>query len=108
MIDRIRQLAKEYDELNKKMQEPDVLSNPKEIARLGKRMSDLEPLLGLIRRYDDAEQAIAFAKETHDDPDMKAMADEEAAAARQQLPQLEQQMKSFLLPRDPDDDRSVI
>lgn len=108
MIEAIRALALEYDQLLQKVQEPEVLNNPKEIAKLGKRMSDLEPVKGLLAEYDRMQSAIAFAKEVHDDPEMAAMAEEEAAVARKNLPELEQKMRTYLVPRDPDDDKSVI
>ncbi len=108
MIEPIRALALEYDELMRKVQEPEVLSNPKEIARLGKRMSDLEPVKGLLAEYEQAQRAIDFAKETHEDPEMAAMAEEEAIAARKILPELEKKMRAYLIPKDPDDDKSVI
>ncbi|MDP7477037.1 MAG: peptide chain release factor 1 [Candidatus Peribacteraceae bacterium] len=108
MIDKLRILAAEYDALSSKMIEPEVISDPKQIAKIGKRMKDLEPLLGMIKEYDSAQQAINFVDEAGDDPEMKAMAEEEAGAARKRIPELEEEMKMFLIPRDPDDDRSVI
>lgn len=108
MIDKLRALADEYSVLQEKMSDPGVLSNPKEIARIGKRMSDLEPLLAMIKEYDACTEAIAFVKEAGDDPELKAMAEEEAENAKQRIPELEETMKKFLIPRDPDDDRSVI
>ncbi len=108
MIDKLRILAAEYDALSSKMIEPEVLSDPKQIARIGKRMKDLEPLLGMIKQYDEAQAAIKFVEEAGDDPEMKVMAEEEAEVARKRIPELEEEMKLFLIPKDPDDDRSVI
>ena len=108
MIDKLRTLAAEFDALQKKMIEPEVLSDPKQIAKIGKRMKDLEPLLTMIKEYDAAQAAITFAKEAGDDPELKVMADEEADVARKRIPELEEEMKLFLIPKDPDDDRSVI
>jgi peptide chain release factor 1 len=108
MIDKLRTLAAEYDALSSKMIEPEVLSDPKQIARIGKRMKDLEPLLGMIKQYDEAQAAIKFVEEAGDDPEMKVMAEEEAEVARKRIPELEEEMKLFLIPKDPDDDRSVI
>jgi len=108
MIEKLRALAKEYKDLQLQMQQPEVLRNPKEIARIGKRMSDLEPLLKMISEYDACEAAIAFVKETEGDPELKAMAEEEAQSAKEKIHALESEMKMFLIPRDPDDDRSVI
>lgn len=107
MIDKLKSLAAEYEELQKSMQDPDILSDPKKIAVIGKKMSDLEPLFDLIKRHEACTKAIAFAKEA-DDPELKAMAEEEAEEARAMLPKIENEMRSFLIPKDPDDDKSVI
>lgn len=90
------------------MQDPEIYANPKEMARVGKRLSDLEPLLGMIDEYDALQKAIEFAKEETGDPELQAMADEEAEVAKKRLPELEEEMRKFLVPKDPDDDRSVI
>ena len=104
----MRLLAKEYTELELSMQTPEVLNNPKEIAKVGKRMSDLRPLLGMIKEYESCQSAIDFVKEAGDDPELKEMAEAEADVAKKRIPELEDEMKLFLIPKDADDDRSVI
>jgi peptide chain release factor 1 len=108
VIDKLRLLAKEYTELELSIQTPEVLSNPKEIAKIGKRMSDLRPLLSMIKDYESCQAAIDFVKEAGDDPEMKEMAEAEADVAKKRIPELEDEMKLFLIPKDADDDRSVI
>lgn len=108
MIDKLRSLADEHAQLQLKLQDPDIYGNPKEVAKIGKRISELEPLLPMIADYEACQKAIAFVKEAGDDPEMKAMAEEEAEEAKAKLPKLEEKMKKFLVPKDPDDDRSVI
>ncbi|PIR54304.1 peptide chain release factor 1 [Candidatus Peregrinibacteria bacterium CG10_big_fil_rev_8_21_14_0_10_42_8] len=108
MIDKLRLLAGEYKELEQKMQSPEVLSDPKHIARIGKRMSDLRPLLGMMKEYEACQAAIDFVKEAGEDPEMIEMAEAEAEIAKKKLPELEEEMKLFLIPKDADDDRSVI
>ena len=108
MIEKLRALAGEINELHQKMQEPEVLSNPKEIARIGKRISDLEPLSIILKEYDACQNAIAFAKDAGEDPELMEMAEEEAHTAEKRIPELMEEMKLFLIPKDPNDDRSVI
>jgi len=108
MIDKLRALAEEYSALQQKMQDPEVLSDPKQIAKIGKQLSDLEPLIGLLKEYDKCQDAIKFTDEAKGDPEMEKLAEEEASVARARLPELEEEMKRFLIPKDPDDDRSVI
>ena len=108
MIEKLRTLAAEYDDLQKALQNPDNFSNPKELARIGKRSAELEPLIAMLTDYDAAERAIAYATEVNVDPDMSALAEEEAAEARKKIPDLLESMRSFLVPKDPDDNKNVI
>ena len=106
MIEKIRTLAKEHAELQERLQDPEVLTQPKEIARLGKRLSELAPIPTLLADYERAQQSIAYLETA--EPELRSIAEEEAAAARKKIPELEETMRSYLLPKDPDDDRSVI
>ncbi len=108
MIEKLRLLVAEHADLQLRMSNPEVYNNPKEIARIGKRISELEPVLSLVDEYDAAQKAIAFASEVQGDVEMGPMAEEEAVAARIKLPPLEEKMRKFLIPKNPDDDRSVI
>jgi peptide chain release factor 1 len=108
MIERMRALAAEYTELQSQMAEPEFFGNHREVARIGKRMAELEPLIPLLAEYDRCERAIASAHDMDDDPELKALAEQEAEEAKVRLEQLQVQMQQFLVPRDPDDDRNVI
>ena len=108
MIDKLEKLAEEYKDLQQQMQDPTIYVNQKEMARVGKRIAYLEPLLDLLKKYKQCKEAIAFAEQPGNDPELQAMAEEEAETAKLQLSKLEEAMKIFLVPKDPDDDRSVI
>lgn len=108
MIDKLRSLVAEMEKLHTMMRDPHVLSDPKEIARVGKRISDLEPLVTLLKEYDSCLRSIDFVDEAKGDTEMEALAEEEATVAKKRMIELEDEMKLFLLPKDPDDDRSVI
>jgi peptide chain release factor 1 len=107
VIEKLKSLRDEYRLLEQRIQDPSVHGDPKEIARIGKRMSDLEPLLPLLDEYEQDERAIAYLR-TVTDPELKVLAEEDAAAAEKRMPELLKQMKSFLIPKDPDDSKSVI
>jgi len=108
MIEKLRALADEYRELQRRIQAPEVLSDPKQIAEIGKKISDLEPLIGQLKEYDQCQAALTNVAEVASDPELKALAEEEAAQAKERIPQLEEEMKKFLIPRDPDDGKNVI
>jgi len=108
MIKKLRTLAAEYDLLGKSLQDPAVHSNPPEIARIGKRMAQLEGAVDMLREYERAESAIDDAQSVREDPVLSALAAEEAEEARAKIRDLERRMREYLLPKDPDDDRGVI
>ncbi len=108
MIAQLRALVGEHAALSKRLEDPVVHSDPKELARIGKRLRELEPLLDLLQEYDASQAAIASVNEVGDDPELLGIARQEAADAEARLLGLQERMRTFLLPRDPDDDRSVI
>ncbi|HLY44746.1 MAG TPA: peptide chain release factor 1 [Stellaceae bacterium] len=82
-----------------------------DFARLSKEYSELDPIVGGIENLRRTEADLAAAAEmaeAADDPEMKALAEEEVQALRQRLPELEMQVKLSLLPKDEDDERNAI
>ena len=108
MIDKLRALAGEYLELQQKLRDPAVLADHKQIAQLARRSKELESLVRLLKEYDTCESAIRFAKESHADPEMQKMAEEEAGEAQAKMPELLEKMRAFLVPKDPNDGKNVI
>jgi peptide chain release factor 1 len=108
MISQLRALAREYDDLNAQLQDPEVMSDHTKIAKISKRISELASLIDLLKEYDQCEASISAVDEVGDDPELKDLAQSEADAAKQRLPHLEEEMRRFLIPKDPDDERSVI
>jgi len=108
MIEQLKALAEEFQALQQKMQDPEVLSDPKQIASIGKRISDLEPAIKLLGEYEELQKTINAVEEVKDDPELKELAEEEAQEAKQKIPQLEEEIKKFLVPKDPDDEKNVI
>ncbi|MEK7218747.1 MAG: peptide chain release factor 1 [Patescibacteria group bacterium] len=108
MIAKLRSLAREYEDMSKALMDPAVHGNPREIARIGKRMRELEPAIGMLREYERYHAMIAEASAVRDDPDLRLLAEEEAGEARRDLPKLEERMRVFLVPKNKDDGRSVI
>jgi peptide chain release factor 1 len=82
-----------------------------EFAKLSKEYSELGPIVDGIESLRRAEAELAAAAEmadTADDPELKALAEEEVRALRERLPQLELAVKLSLLPKDADDERNAI
>ncbi len=108
MLDKLRQLAREHADLQAKLGDTAVHGDHREMARIGKRIKELDPLVDLLSEYDECGKTIDEVEKIKNDPELKALAEEEAAAARVKIPQLEMEMRAFLVPKDPDDDKNVI
>ena len=89
------------------MQDPAVLADPRRMAQLGKRYKELEKLVSLLQEYDRCDEAIAFAAKVTE-ADLKQLAADEAAHAVVRREELLREMRSFLVPKDPQDERNVI
>jgi peptide chain release factor 1 len=73
-----------------------------------KEYADLGPLVDAVNAWRMAEQELKDTEALAADPDMKAMADEEAAELRKRLPELERTVKRMLLPKDAADEKNAI
>lgn len=108
IISKARALVQEAEELQAAYHKPEVLNDPKELARIGKRLKQLEPVQGLLAEYDRAQASLKAVDEVASDPELYALAQAEASDAKEKLPRLEQELLIALLPQDPDDQKSVI
>lgn len=103
-------LEKEFEELNEKLQDPKVLKNPSELAKLAKRRSELEPMVELYREYKkkmfDLDNAKALMEDS--DSDMRKLAKDEIGLLEHAIEELESKLKEMLLPKDPYDEKNVI
>ena len=110
MFGKLEALENKYVELEKQLAAPDVYNDQEIYRKTAKAHADLRDVVELFRRHRRLVQEIADNKALlHDsDPDIKAMAQEEIAAAEEELPKLEQQLKVLLLPKDPLDEKNTI
>ncbi len=110
MFDKLDFILEKYEELSLKVSDPDVINNQKRWQKHIKEMGEMEPIVNKYREYKKAKEAVAEAKEMLDsgDEELRELAKMEIAEYEEQLPQLEEQLKILLLPKDPNDDKNVI
>ena len=97
--------VEEYDRLEKQMSQPETASDPAQIRKLGRRHAELAPIVEAYRAYQSAlEDSQAAEQMAGEDPDFA----EEAKAMADRIPDLEQTLRTALIPRDPDDGRDTI
>lgn len=107
MRSRLEQLAHRLIEIDAMLAEPEIASDMDRYRKLSRERSEIEPVVEAFNAYISAERDIETAQEMLADPDMREMAEEELEAGKERLEALESELQILLLPRDPDDDRSV-
>ena len=108
MFEKLEAVEKRYEELTKMIADPDVISNQSEWQKAIKEHASLEEVVSKFKEYKKVKQAMIDAEELMQDPDMKDLAAEEYYSSKEQLPQIEEELKILLIPKDPDDDRNII
>ena len=111
MLEKLKLVEARYLEMAERAAQPDFYNDPKAASQLLKEQRQLEPIITAYRSYNktlrEQEDLRAMLSEGLD-ADMKALCQEEFSANKKKLEALEQELKILLLPRDPNDDKSVI
>ena len=107
---KLETLERDFEAIEAKMASPSVQGDLKELQSLAKRHSGLEPVVNKYREYSRIAAEIGDAKNLAecDDPDMAELAEEEISALEPLLEKLEQEIRALLLPKDPNDEKSVV
>ena len=108
MLDKLAAVENRYEEICARSEQPDFYSDPKKAAQFLREKNDLEPIIEAYRAYRQAEQDMADAQELMSDPDMKELCQETYQAAKQAKEELHGKLQILLLPKDPNDNKSVI
>ena len=108
MLHKLQAVASRFEELCAKSEQPDFYADPKRAAKLLREKNDLEPIVEAFDAYRQAERDILDAQELMSDPEMKDMAQEEFQAAKAAREDLFEKLQILLLPKDPNDEKSVI
>jgi len=112
MFDKLVVAQDRYDELNRRVCDPEVISDPTVYRDLMRELKQLTPLVDTFKAYTKAKTDEAEAHEMLTagglDADFKEMVEAELADARARIASLSEELKVLLLPRDPNDDKNVI
>lgn len=108
MFQKLEDVEKRYEDLTEKISDPEVIAQNKEWQKMMKEHSELTPIVEKYREYKKLEQNIKDSEEMLSDPELKELAQEEIKNAKEKLPQIEEEIKILLIPKDPDDDKNTI
>jgi len=105
---RLDELRERYDELTAQLGLPEVYGDHLRLRDVSRERASLEELVTVHATYREVQEQLAQAREMAGDPDMRGLADEEIAALEPESVALLARLQVLLLPRDPNDDKSVI
>jgi peptide chain release factor 1 len=110
MLERLAEIERRYEELERLVADPATIANRREYAKLARERAQLEAAVEGYRERQRLERDIAEHRElVHDpDPDIRDMARGELPAIEEELAALDVRLKTLLLPRDPNDERNTV
>ena len=111
MFDKLEDLLHHYEELMNILSEPDVANDSNRFRKLMKEQNDLLPIVEAYKEYrqmkQNIEDSLAMLEEESDE-EMRELAKEELNESKARVEELEKELKTLLLPKDPNDEKNVI
>ena len=108
MLEKLDAVSSRYEELCAKSEQPDFYADPKLATRLLREKNELEPIVEAFAAYNRACREMEEAQELMSDPEMKELCQETFTNAKQEKERLYRELQILLLPKDPNDEKSVI
>lgn len=111
MFDKLEDLLQRFEELQNELSDPGVVNDQTRFRRLMKEQNDLTDIVTEYKRYKQTKQDIEdslLLLDEESDEELRELAKEELAEAKNRLEECEQNLKILLLPKDPNDEKNVI
>ena len=110
MIDKLKNLINQFDDLSVKMSNPEIIADIKQYSSLAKEHKRLSPVIPDINDYIKKFQHLQEDEEIlkGNNKELKELVKDEIGPLKEELLILENKLKIFLLPKDPNDDKNII
>jgi peptide chain release factor 1 len=112
MLEQLARLEATHAELTARLALPEVLADPRAVRETGKALSDIDPVVQLVRRFRDVDRQLAEARELAGSSpagdELAELAASEVVALEAERGRLEADLKAALAPKDPNDERNVV
>ncbi|BAB75884.1 peptide chain release factor 1 [Anabaena sp. FACHB-709] len=112
LLEKLKSVEQTFNELTRRLGDPDTAKNPDEYQKIAKSRSSLEEVVETYDNWKIAQEELIGArqvlKEANSDPDMHEMAALEVKELEEKIDYLETRLKVLLLPRDPNDDKNIM
>ncbi len=110
IFDKLDKVVGRYDEIERQMADPEILSDHVRITELAQERTEIAPVVEAYQEFQRLDDELNQARELRDmeeDDELTAMAIEEVDRLLAEMEALEMRLRSLLIPRDPRDDRNV-
>ena len=111
MFDQLDIVEERYEQLNELLSDPDVVNDADKLRKYSKERADLQKTVDVYRSYKTKKEELQdiedMLSETSDKEEVE-MLKEESSALKTELPDMEEELKILLIPKDPNDDKDVI
>ncbi len=111
LTEKLDQLDARYEEMTQQLSSPEVVADSARFQKIAKQHAELEEIVAKHREYKQVEKDLAGARQLlleAEDAEMKQMAHEEEKTLAARKEAVERELKLLLLPKDPNDEKSVI
>ena len=108
MFEKLEDVEKRFEEVSKKISDPEVIARQSEWQKLMKEHAAMVDVVEKYREYKKANKDLEQAKEKLNDKELKELAEMEIEEIKEKLPKIEEELKILLIPKDPDDDKNII
>ncbi|MEG0469723.1 MAG: PCRF domain-containing protein, partial [Longicatena sp.] len=110
MIERLEGMVNRYHEINEMMMSPEIVSDSKQLAKLGREQADLTQVVETYQEYKSSAEALEEAKIllSEDDKEIKEMAKMEIEELEPKIEEYLEKLEILLIPKDPNDSHNAI
>lgn len=111
MYDKLEFILEKYDNLTKKISDPEVIANNELWRKACKEHSDIEPIVNKYQEYKDTKANLEENKELLEeklDKEFRELVESEIEDSKKKIIEIENQLKLLLIPKDPNDEKNVI
>jgi peptide chain release factor 1 len=111
MWDRLEKIDNRYREIDRRMADPAISADPKELQKLAQEKAAIDDVVSIYREYRAAEKSLEETREmlrAEQDEEMAALIKQEVAELESKLDELSEQLKLALVPKDPNDKKDII
>jgi peptide chain release factor 1 len=108
MLDKLLAIESRFEQLMAEMADPAIQADTAKFRAHSKELSEIQPTVEAFKRYKEVDEQLKATRELLKDPDMQELAQEELKSLEAQHAALTGELRTLLIPRDPNDVKNVV